>query len=79
MVTAQPATWYLMVDVPSDTPHTVPAVAPAATTEATPGDELVHRPPVVGVLENTEHAPRHTLPGPAMDDGYGLTLTVRVT
>lgn len=79
VVTAQPATWYLICVVPNATPHTVPAVGPAATTVATPGVLLVQIPPVVGELVNTEHAPRHTLPGPAIVDGYAFTLTVRVT
>ena len=60
-----------MVDVPDDTPVTIPVEAP---TVATPVLPLVHVPPLVPSL-SVVVKPAQTIAVPVMDDGNAYTVT----
>ena len=67
------ASIYVIVAVPDDTPQTVPV----PETVATDGSELLHAPPLV-VLVSVTQLPIHTVDGPVIAPGKGLTENTAV-
>jgi len=63
----------VITEVPAETPVTIPEEEPTVATEGLP---LLHVPPPVpvSIIED----PTHTLPGPVMAPGVGLTVTIPV-
>ncbi len=75
IVTEQPLPrLYVINVVPGATPVTRPVVTPMVATDSA---LLAHVPPA-GVLVSIIVLPTHTIAGPAIADGPGLTLTVLV-
>ena len=75
VVTKQPpGSMYVITVTPADTPVTTPDVA---TTVAIPGLLLLHKPPVVASVNNTDIPthPEHPDVGHAIGNGIGFTVT----
>ena len=64
----------MITDVPAETPVTMPDVDPTVAISVLP---LLHVPPPEP--DNIIEEPTHTLPGPVIGPGLGLTVNVAVT
>ena len=65
---------YVMIDVPAETPVTIPVPDP---TVATPVAELVHDPPLVA-FASVVVAPIHADDTPVIVAGAAITVTIRL-